>query len=334
MKKMIGILMMLHLLFACAMAQSRPMTDYTAGQIIDVGFARPVRFMAGCVLESGEGFMFVEAEAGEGHLLNATGRIARDQITLLVPIPNGYSAEVTARDAKHCMVRVFGRQESHVYSYVWEQVQKYEEPWKLREYEYKSGDRTFTVQFSHDRAQTKEVSGKNQQEYTTFYQFFVEANNINYEKIPTSIDELKKMEEQYPVAAVSPEDPSTRVNLRKGPSTKAERVGSLYSGARLRIREIENGWAKIYVGDTDAYISTDFLTFGAKIEQVEDARPSVVLPDREWIDVSRAPYRGGGGTATRTQGGQTVRIIGEYNSQWRIVGTNSGSYYIHVDDLK
>ena len=145
---------------------------------------------------------------------------------------------------------------------------------------------------------------------------------------------LKQLEKESPVAAVSPGDPATRVNLRKGPSTKAERVGSLYSGTRLRIREIKDGWAKIHVGDMDAYISTDFLTFGAQIEQVPDARPSARLKGEEWVEISRMPYRGGGGTVTRTAGGQQVRIIGEYNSQWRIVGTDGGSYFIDAKNLK
>ena len=81
--------LMLYLLFSCAWAQSVPMTDYQPGQMIDVGFARPVRFMAGCVLESGEGFMLVDAESSGGYLLNATGRIARDSISPLMPLPKG-----------------------------------------------------------------------------------------------------------------------------------------------------------------------------------------------------------------------------------------------------
>ena len=33
-------------------------------------------------------------------------------------------------------------------------------------------------------------------------------------------------------------------------------------------------------------------------------------------------------------GGQAVRVIGEYNSQWRIVGTDGGSYFIHTDNIR
>ena len=92
MKRMMMIVLMLQLLFACALAQSMPLTDYAPGQMIDVGFARPVRFMAGCVLESGEGFMFVDAESSGGYLLSATGRIARDSISVCMPLPKGCCA--------------------------------------------------------------------------------------------------------------------------------------------------------------------------------------------------------------------------------------------------
>lgn len=334
MKRIVTAALALCMTISGGMAQSMPLKDYVPGQMIDAGFSQPVRFMAGCVLESGEGFMLVDSDFSDGNLLRATGRIARDSISIFIPVPEGCSAELTAQDEKGCEVRMFNGQESHTYTYAYEQVQQYEEPWKLRSYEYENAQRVFSAQLSHDRIQAVEKTDTGIQEYTTFYQFYVEANNVNYEKIPASIAELKRLEKEYPVAAVSPSDPQTRVNLRKGPSAKTERVGSLYSGARLRIREIKDGWAKIHVGDMDAYISTDFLTFGAAIEQVVDARPTAKIKGGEWVEVSRKPYRGGGGTVSRTSGGQTVRIIGEYNSQWRIVGTDGGSYFIHTDNLQ
>lgn len=335
MKHIAGAALGLVLLSGCAFAQSTPMTDYAPGQMIDVGFARPVQFMAGCVLEGGEGFMLVDSDTIDGHLLSSTGRVARDHISNSIPIPDGYSAQLTAQDQNGCVARIFNGQESHTYTFACEMVKAYEYPWKLRGYVYENARQTFSVKLSHDRLEATQTTSAGTQAYTTFYQFFVEANNVDYGKIPRSIDDMKRMEKEYPVAAVSPQDPGTRVNLRKGPSTKTERVGSLYSGARLHIREItDDGWAKIYVGDTDAYISTEFLTFGEAIEHVEDARPYARIRDGEWIEISRAPYRGGGGTVAQTQGGQDVRIIGEYNSQWRIVGTDGGSYYIDTDNLR
>ncbi|MBQ7885645.1 MAG: SH3 domain-containing protein [Clostridia bacterium] len=334
MKRIGWIALALCLLVSGGAAQSVPLTDYAPGQMIDAGLHEPVAFLSGCVLESGEGFMLVNTSENGAYLLRATGRLARDTISIFIPMPKGYSAEVTARDESGCVVRIWNAQESLSYTYAYEPGEKYEEPWKLRAFARSSAEGEFSVQLSLDRAQATLASGSGVEQYTTFYQFYVEANNINYDKIPRSMADLKRLEKEYPVAAVSPDDSKTRVNLRKGPSSKTERVGSLYSGARLRIREIEDGWAKIHVGDMDAYISTEFLTFGAAIEQVADARPMAVLKDAQWVETSRMPYRGGGGTVSRTQGGQQVRIIGEYNNAWRIVGDGAHSYFIHDDNLQ
>ena len=334
MKRIGWIALALCLMISKGVAQSMPLTEYQPGQMIDAGLSDPVRFMAGCVLENGEGFMLVDSDLSDGHLLRTTGRIARDSISIFMPIPDGCSAELNAQDEKGCAVHVYDGQESRVYTFVLEEVEQYEEPWKLRAYERRSEGKTFCVQLSHDRMQAVERTAAGEQSYTTFIQFFVDANNIDYDKLPGSIEEMKRLEKQYPVAAVSPNDPASRVNLRKGPSTKSERAGSLYSGTRLRIREIENGWAKIHVGDMDAYISTEFLTFGAAIDQVADARPTARLNNSEWVEISRMPYRGGGGTVSRTAGGKEVWIIGEYNDAWRIVGTDAGSYFIEADHLR
>lgn len=333
-KRTLATALSLCLLAAGAQAASVPMTDYAPGQMIDAGFHDAVKFLSGCVLESGKGFMLVDTETYDAYLLDANGRLAGDTITLNVPVPDGYSAEVTAQDEHNCTVRVWNDQESYAYTFACEPAEKYEEPWKIKAYERRTSASNFFVLLSDNRAQATQTTSAGTEEYTTYYQFFAEANNINYGQIPGSMEELKRLEEQYPVAAVSPDDPTTRVNLREGPGTSYPRCGSLYSGAMLAIREIKDGWAKICVGDTDAYISTAFLTFGAEIENVPDMRPTATLRDGEWIEVSRAPYRGGGGTVFQQPGGQQVRIKGEYNNQWRIVDAKHGSYYVHVGDLK
>lgn len=334
MKRIWVIALALCMALCGGMAQSMPLTDYAPGQMIDAGMHEPVEFLSGCMLESGEGFMLVNTTENGAYLLRATGRLARDAISIFIPMPEGYSAGVTAEDESGCVVRIWNEQESLSYTYAYEPGEKYEEPWKLRAFARSSAKGEFSVQLSHDRAQATLAAGTGVEQYTAFYQFYVEANNINYDKIPHSMEDLKRLEREYPVAAVSPGDPKSRVNLREGPGTGHPRCGSLYSGTRLRIREIRDGWAKIHVGDMDAYISTQYLTFGAALEQVADARPTAKLKNSEWVETSRKPYRGGGGTVSRTHGGQTVRIIGEYNNQWRIVGVSGGSYFIHVDYLQ
>ena len=334
MKRWMMITLLLCLLGACARAESRPLTDYQPGQMIDAGLHEPVEFLSGCVLESGEGFVLVNTYFNGAYLLRATGRIVRDSISDGLPVPDGWKAEVTAQDENGCVVRIENQTDSDTYTFAFEPTRINPDCWVLKSYERKRGEAVFLARFDHDRVQAVEQTASGEQAYMTYYAFYTEANNLNHEKIPHSIEEIRQLEKEFPVAAVSPNDPQSRVNLRKGPSAKTERVGSLYSGTRLRIREIKDGWAKIFVGDMDAYISTEFLTFGAAIEQVTDARPAAKLKESEWVEISRMPYRGGGGTVWRTAGGQEVRVIGEYNSQWRIVGTDGGSYFIHTDNIR
>lgn len=320
MKRVLLLLLALCLMAAGGAAQSTPLTDYAPGQMIDAGFSGPVTFLNGCVLDNGEGFMLVDTDFYDAYLLSSTGRIARDVVTLGLKVPQGCQAEVTAQSEQHCEVCIQNGQESQTYTYELEPSLYDTNRWVLTDYECRDSGHTFSAQFSHNRVQAAETTRSGEETYTAYYTFYHEANNIDYDKVPQSMAQVRQLEKQYLVAAVSPDDPGSRVNLRKAPSTKSERVGSLYSGTLLDIREItSDGWAKISVSDMDAYIHTDFLTFGEKIEQIPDTRPTAKLPDQEWVEVSHMPYRGGGGTVTQVRGGQQVSVIGEYNSEWRIV---------------
>lgn len=336
-KRLLAAAMLLCLTAAGGAAQSVPLTDYAPGQMIDVGFHDPAVFLSGCTLESGKGFILVDSQFYGGYLLRSTGRIARDTISAGIPLPEGDSAEVTAQDENSCEVRIWNERESRAYAFAFEPTQVSPDRWVLKSYTCREDGRVFSAQFGHDRIQAAETTAAGTEEYTAYYEFYAEANNLDHERIPTSIKDVKRLEKAYPVAAVSPENPESRVNLRKAPSAKSERVGSLYSGTRLHIREItDDGWAKISVGDMDAYISTDYLTFGAALEQVPDARPAAKLPDREWVEVSRKPYRGGGGTVTQVRGGQQVSVIGEYNGEWRMVQEQEwqNTFFIRASQLR
>ena len=337
MKRVLWLLLALCLLAAGGAAQSVPLTDYAPGQMIDVGFHDPAVFLSGCTLESGKGFILVDSQFYGGYLLRSTGRIVRDTITGGITLLEGDRAEVTAQDENSCEVRIWNDRVSRTYAFALAPTQVSPDRWVLKSHTCRKDGRVFSAQFGHDRVQAVETTAVGTEEYTAYYAFYAEANNLDHERIPASIADVKRLEKAYPVAAVSPDDPGTRVNLRKAPSAKSERVGSLYSGTRLRIREItDDGWAKISVGDMDAYISTDYLTFGAALEQVPDARPTAKLPDREWVEVSRKPYRGGGGTVTQVRGGQQVSVIGEYNGEWRMVQENEwqNTFFIQASQLR
>ena len=338
MKKWIVLMMALLLCMGtCSvLADAVPMEKYQPGQMIDVGFNGDVTFMAGCELDGGTSFMLVDTDFFDGYLLVDSPLYSYDSISGGIPIPDtGWSAEVTAADSANCTVKLKKGVETRKYHFAYEFTEQGQSEWVLKHYgrENTKGD-YFHADLSFFRADVSESIGGKVENAIIDYDFFRQANNINYQKHPFTLEECLALEKAHPVAAVSPKDPATRVNLRKGPGTNFPRCGSLYSGALLSVREISDGWAKIYVGDTDAYISAEFLTFGAEIENVPDMRPLATVRDGDWIKVSRVPYWGGGGSVTQTRGGQEVRIMGEYNKEWRIVSANPGSYYIHVDDLK
>ena len=337
MKKWCALMLMI-CLCACvisAQAEAKPMNGHVKGERIDVGFARPVEFLAGCAFPGGEGFVLVDTDSLGIYLLQHTADYEYDSICAAMPVLDRRGKiSVTAEDAQHCVVTYELDGETHVYSFCVEFTEKEQDEWVLSRYQRKTKDSVCTTEFSFLRADVQETKNGSTENAVVYYQFFRQANNLNFEKHPGSVREALELQAQYPVAVVSPSDPTSRVNLREGPSTKKPICGSLYSGALLSIREMKDGWAKIHVGDTDAYISTQFLTFGAEIENVPDMRPTARIRDGEWVNVSRVPYWGGGGSLTQTRGGQEVRIMGEYNKQWRIVSANPGSYYVHVDDLK
>ena len=319
----------------CALAEAKPINGYVKGAQIDVGFARPVEFLAGCEFPGGVGFILVDTDSIGTYLIKQTANYEYNPICGSMPVMDQRGKiSVSADDAQHCVVTYELDGETDVYSFGVEFTEKGQYEWVLSSYQRKTRDSVCKTEFSFLRADVQETRNGSTENAVVYYQFFRQANNLNFDKHPGSVMEALELQEKYPVAAVSPSDPATRVNLRKGPGTNFPRCGSLYSGAVLSVREISDGWAKIYVGDTDAYISAEFLTFGAEIENVPDMRPSATVRDGEWIKVSRAPYWGGGGSVTQTHGGQDVRIMGEYNKQWRIVSANPGSYYIHTDDLK
>lgn len=320
---------------ASALAQAKPMTKYQPGQIVDIGWNDPTKFMAGCEFDDGSSIMLIDTDFADGYLLIDSPAYELDSITHFLPIDAGWHAEVTAADIGNCTVELTNGDETRKYHFAYEFTEKGQSEWVLKHYrtENNKGD-YFHADLSFFCARVSEARNGKVQTAIVYYDFFRQANNITYQKHPFSLEECLALEKQYPVAAVSPSDPTTRVNLREGPGTSHPRCGSLYSGALLSIREIKDGWAKIFVGDTDAYISTEFLTFGADIQYVSDMRPAARIRSAEWVKVSRVPYWGGGGSVTQTRGGQDVRIMGEYNSQWRIVSANPGSYYIHADDLR
>ncbi|WP_309137281.1 S-layer homology domain-containing protein [Romboutsia lituseburensis] len=52
------------------------------------------------------------------------------------------------------------------------------------------------------------------------------------------------------------------VNVRKGPGTNYEKLGTLPKGSKVEVVDENNGWAKIKYNNTYAYVSISYLTSG------------------------------------------------------------------------
>ena len=93
----------------------------------------------------------------------------------------------------------------------------------------------------------------------------VSANSVS-QNIPTP----KPQEAERVLVAIP--NVTNSVNVRTGPSTDYERIGSAYSDCEYEVIEIQsNGWTKLYYEDeTIGYISSEFLIYKYKLVFSED----------------------------------------------------------------
>ena len=158
-------------------------------------------------------------------------------------------------------------------------------------------------------------------------------------ELPHSLADAQRLQAERPVAAIAPENPKDRVNMREGPSTKHPRVGSLYSGTMVRIEGSADGeWLYIVpMGGAaqKAYVKKDLLAFGANIWNIPDASYERVLTTRsgEAVPISNLPYHGRYQTY-HYPSGSVLRVIGKYNDEWAIVSFGRGAFYAETKYLK
>lgn len=101
---------------------------------------------------------------------------------------------------------------------------------------------------------------------------------------PAESDSYIMLEEASSQNAVSenlPEEPSetetvlvavpnvsTSVNVRSGPGTEYNRLGSAYSNNEYEVLEIlESGWTKLLYSDQEAYISNEFIDYKLRVTE-------------------------------------------------------------------
>ncbi len=68
---------------------------------------------------------------------------------------------------------------------------------------------------------------------------------------------------------------ATTVNIRSGPGTEYEKIGSLSEGESIRAGSPENGWRPVLLSSGTGYVSSEYLSDSAPVKQTE---PEVSAP--------------------------------------------------------
>lgn len=101
----------------------------------------------------------------------------------------------------------------------------------------------------------------------------VSANAVVSDNRPVASENTIEVEPQQSVTVlVAIPNVTNSVNVRSGPSTDYERVGSAYADCEYEVIEIQsNGWTKLYYDDVVGYISSEYLIYKNKVVFAEDS---------------------------------------------------------------
>lgn len=136
------------------------------------------------------------------------------------------------------------------------------------------------------------------------------------------------------------------VNIRSGPGTDADIVGTLAAGGKVTVTGETSGWCQVSVNGVTGYIRKDFLTStqtttpsttsaanstsdsasAAEIASASNYSSASTLYTTDGVNVRANPGTGSGVLAT-LGAGSAVTVIGETDN-WYIVSTGSGKGYI------
>ncbi len=87
---------------------------------------------------------------------------------------------------------------------------------------------------------------------------------------------------------------SSVLNVRSGPGTDYDKVGSLHCGDIVTVLSQEGDWSQVSFGSVTGYVSNEYLTFGAREElaaMASAAGAQIVEIAKQYLGV---PYRYGG----------------------------------------
>lgn len=112
------------------------------------------------------------------------------------------------------------------------------------------------------------------------------------------------------------------LNVRSGPGTGYDRVGSLNKGAEVTILEAVDGWYKVSAGNVVGYVSAQYISLDGTVEQ-----EGLVLQGP--LNVRSGPGTGYARVGSLSVG-TTVTILGSENG-WYQISTGSLTGYVSAD---
>ncbi|SDO06910.1 peptidoglycan-binding protein [Alkalicoccus daliensis] len=148
------------------------------------------------------------------------------------------------------------------------------------------------------------------------------ADGPTLQKINSQLNNQPK-EEIKPVVIETGEVTATALNIRSGPGTSHDRVGTLTNGTVVEILGEESGWYLIKFDGGTAYASGSFIDTTKK-----EAAPKVI--DTGKVTATTLNIRSGPGTSHDRVGtltnGTVVEILGEENG-WYLIKFDGGTAY-------
>lgn len=130
------------------------------------------------------------------------------------------------------------------------------------------------------------------------------------------------------------------LNVRSGPGTDYDRIGSLSQGAAVTITEVLDGWYKITSGDTVGYVSAQYITIGELPQEAPapsetpsepEAKPETEPEFTEgYVNTSALNVRTGPGTDYDKIGllhiGDAVTVLSEVDGWYKITSDSLSGY--------
>lgn len=110
---------------------------------------------------------------------------------------------------------------------------------------------------------------------------------IDWTALPASYEDAAAQIDRRNWAVVCNPDPNDRLHLRSAPDCDAPSDGKYYNRTLVRVLEQGETWCHVRIGATEGWMMTDYLVFGAAMDEVASAGPGKMYPVREGVPLYR-----------------------------------------------